>query len=46
MYEYQKYSELYLVENSFNISHFNTKGANIFTEHLADVVDQKLTELE
>jgi len=39
---YTSYSKLYLAENSFDIGHLNSRGANIFTTFLAKKTDEKL----
>ena len=38
----QKYPELYQVEFSFDVGHLDGKGANIFTEYLADEIIMKV----
>ena len=43
LYDYQKFSELYLAENSFDIAHLNAKGADIFSKYLADMMNEKIS---
>ncbi len=38
LYQYSKHEELYQVENSFDIGHLNSKGADIFSTYLAKEV--------
>ena len=38
LFQYPQYKELYEIQNSFDIGHLNTKGANILTNHLATEV--------
>lgn len=35
LYSYSRYNKFYLSDYSFDVGHLNTKGANLFTEHLA-----------
>lgn len=42
LYEYQKFTDLYFVENAFDIGHFNTIGANLFTTYVANMIKEKL----
>lgn len=36
LYSYSVYGDLYTIDNSFDIGHLNSKGANLFTKYISD----------
>lgn len=42
VYEYEKFKDLYLTENSFDSGHLNSEGANIFTNYVSQLIKEKI----
>lgn len=43
LHEFEKYKSLYSMDNSFDVGHLNSKGANLFSLNLAIILNEKIS---